>query len=123
MPPVMVSIAIWSCIHGSPLCPTPPEYAKIIFMTIIKIYDARLDKVVAVEKIEKTDREWQQTLTPEQYRITTRKGTEVPGSCVFTEVHQPGIFKCVRCDTGLFRYATSSSPGPAGRASTSLSHR
>jgi peptide-methionine (R)-S-oxide reductase len=80
-------------------------------MTTIQIYDARLDKVVTVEKIEKPDKEWQKILTPRQYEITTRKGTEVPGSCVFTEVHQPGIFKCVRCGTDLFRYSTKFESG------------
>ena len=35
--------------------------------------------------------------------ISTRKGTESPGTCPFDKVHEPGIFQCVRCGTGLFR--------------------
>jgi len=80
-------------------------------MTTIQIFDARLDKVVTVEKVEKPDVEWQKILTPEQYEVTTRRGTEVPGTCVFTEVHGQGIFKCVRCGTDLFRYATKFESG------------
>jgi peptide-methionine (R)-S-oxide reductase len=80
-------------------------------MTSIQIYDARLGKVVTVEKVEKTDAEWQKILTPRQYEITTRKGTEVPGSCAFIEVHGQGIFKCVRCSTDLFRYSTKFESG------------
>jgi peptide-methionine (R)-S-oxide reductase len=80
-------------------------------MTSIQIYDAKLDKVVTVEKVEKPDAEWQKLLTRKQYEITTRKGTEVPGSCVFNEVHGQGIFKCVRCSTDLFRYSAKFESG------------
>jgi len=72
-------------------------------MTTVRIYDARQNKVVAVEKIEKPDAEWQKLLTGKQYEITTAKGTEFPGTCPFEKVHEPGIFQCVRCGTGLFR--------------------
>ncbi len=71
-------------------------------MTSIKIYDASQHKVVDVERIERSDAEWKKLLTPKQYEITTRKGTEAPGTCAFTEVHGPGIFRCVRCGTDLF---------------------
>jgi peptide-methionine (R)-S-oxide reductase len=59
--------------------------------------------VVTVEKIQKSDAEWGKLLTKEQYEITTKKGTEAPGTCPFDQYHEPGIFQCVRCDTGLFR--------------------
>ena len=41
-------------------------------------------------------------LTPEQYRVTTEKGTEAPFTCTFDEIKEPGIFRCVRCGTDLF---------------------
>lgn len=72
-------------------------------MATVQIYDVRQGKVVAVEKINKPDAEWKKLLTREQYEITTRKGTEAPGTCPFNEVHGPGIFQCVRCGTDLFR--------------------
>ena len=75
-------------------------------MATVQIYDAGQDKVVTVEKIEKSDAEWKKLLTQKQYEITTKKGTEAPGSCPFNEVNGPGIFRCVRCGTDLFRYST-----------------
>ncbi|UCG10752.1 MAG: peptide-methionine (R)-S-oxide reductase MsrB [Dehalococcoidia bacterium] len=72
-------------------------------ITTVQIYDAKQNKVVTVDKIEKSDAEWKKLLTPEQYEITTRKETEAPGTCPFGEAHQPGIFQCVRCGTDLFR--------------------
>jgi len=68
----------------------------------IKIYDARLDKVVLVDKIIKSDPEWKKLLTPEQYEITTRQGTERPGTCGFEQIKEDGIYECVRCGTDLF---------------------
>jgi len=62
--------------------------------------------VVTVEKIEKSDADWKKLLTEKQYEITTKKGTEAPGTCTFSTVHEPGIFQCVRCGTDLFRIST-----------------
>jgi peptide-methionine (R)-S-oxide reductase len=67
--------------------------------------------VVTVEKIERSVAEWEKLLTREQYEITTKKGTEAPGSCLFSQVHEPGIFRCVRCGTDLFRSATKFESG------------
>ena len=80
-------------------------------MTTIQIYDARKKRVGTAERIEKPDTEWKKLLTKEQYEITTRKGTEAPRSCPFSEVHEPGIFQCVRCATDLFRSATKFESG------------
>jgi len=57
---------------------------------------------VTVEKIEKSDAEWKKLLNEKQYEITTRKGTEFPGTCTFDQIHEAGIFQCVRCGTDLF---------------------
>ena len=72
-------------------------------MADVDIYSVKQDKVITVEKIEKTDDEWKVVLTAQQYEITTRKGTETPGTCLFTEIHDEGIFRCARCGTDLFR--------------------
>jgi len=80
-------------------------------MATVQIYDARQNSVVSVEKIEKSDEEWKKLLTKQQYEITTRKGTEAPSTCLFDEVHGPGIFQCVRCSTDLFRSSTKFESG------------
>jgi peptide-methionine (R)-S-oxide reductase len=68
----------------------------------IRIFDAKKKTVETVPKIVKTDAEWRKLLTNKQYEITTKNGTEAPGSMTFDEVHVPGIFKCVRCGNDLF---------------------
>lgn len=80
-------------------------------MKTVQIYDAKTNAVVAREKIERSDAEWQKLLNKKQYEITTRSGTEAPGTCPFDEVHEPGIFRCVRCGTDLFRSNTKFESG------------
>jgi len=77
----------------------------------VRIFDARQNKVVYADRVVKTDAEWKKLLTPEQYQITTKKGTEHPFTCAFEEVKEPGIFKCVRCGTDLFGSSTKFESG------------
>jgi peptide-methionine (R)-S-oxide reductase len=55
-----------------------------------------------MEKITKTDEEWQQLLTPEQYYVTRQKGTERPFTGEYCEAHDPGTYECVCCGLELF---------------------
>jgi peptide-methionine (R)-S-oxide reductase len=77
----------------------------------VRIFDACQNKVIYVGRMVKTDAEWKKLLTPEQYQITTKKGTEHPFTCAFEEVKESGIFKCVRCGTDLFRSSTKFESG------------
>jgi peptide-methionine (R)-S-oxide reductase len=54
------------------------------------------------EKIKKTDAEWRQTLTPEQYHVTRRKGTEPPRTGEYEDTETPGTYTCVCCGQPLF---------------------
>ncbi len=51
----------------------------------------------------KTDAEWKSILTPEQYYVMRKKGTEAPYSSPLNENHEQGVFKCVGCGLPLFR--------------------
>ena len=53
-------------------------------------------------RVEKTDEEWRQALTPSQYRITRKKGTEAPHSGTFCSSHEAGKYACVCCHSPLF---------------------
>jgi len=77
----------------------------------IKIYDSRLDKVVIVNKVIRSDKEWQKILTPEEYEVTTRKGTEKPFTCSLLKIKEAGVYECIRCGTDLFKAGTKFDSG------------
>lgn len=55
-----------------------------------------------IKKVTKTDEEWKQILTPEQYRILRQKGTDRPGDGGFTSHFEKGTYHCAACDLQLF---------------------
>lgn len=55
-----------------------------------------------MEKIHKTDAEWQASLTPEQYQVTRRGGTECAFTGALWDDHRDGVYHCVCCDLPLF---------------------
>lgn len=60
------------------------------------------DNKVPPARVEKTDAEWKQLLTPEQYRVTRQHGTERAFSGEYCELYSPGIYVCLCCGTQLF---------------------
>src|SRR5579884_4548936 len=54
------------------------------------------------EKINKTDEEWRQELTPEQYYVTRKKGTEPAFSGAYYKLKDEGMYLCVACGNQLF---------------------
>jgi peptide-methionine (R)-S-oxide reductase len=63
------------------------------------------------EKIVKTDAEWRARLTPEQYRVTRRRGTERAFTGEHWDEHRPGTYRCVCCGTPLFDAASKFDSG------------
>lgn len=53
-------------------------------------------------KVNKTEAEWKELLTEEQFRVTRQHGTEAPFSGEYCESHSPGVYACVCCGTELF---------------------
>ncbi|KPK79382.1 MAG: peptide methionine sulfoxide reductase [Gemmatimonas sp. SM23_52] len=53
-------------------------------------------------KLQRTDAEWKELLTPEQYRITRQKGTERPFTGAYHDTKQKGVYRCVCCGNELF---------------------
>ncbi len=54
-------------------------------------------------KVNKTDSEWAEELTPEQYAVLRKAGTERAFSGKYDGVKTPGVYKCAGCQTPLFR--------------------
>ncbi len=63
------------------------------------------------EKIIKSDEEWQQLLTPEQYEVTQKKGTEPPFTGKYHDFKKKGTYQCLRCGNELFGSETKFDSG------------
>ena len=63
------------------------------------------------EKIRKTDAEWQEQLSPEQYYVTRQKGTERPFTGKYNNAKGKGVYRCVCCGADLFSSETKFDSG------------
>jgi len=62
-------------------------------------------------KVSKTDEEWRQQLTPEQYEVTRRKGTEPPFTGEYHDCKEEGVYQCMCCGNDLFDSETKFDSG------------
>ena len=63
------------------------------------------------ERVEKTEEEWRQELSPEQYEVLRQKGTERPWSGKLVSEHRDGTFRCGACGAVLFNSDTKFESG------------
>ena len=54
-------------------------------------------------KVTKSDAEWREELSPEQYEVLRQKGTERPFTGVYNDCKDPGVYRCAACGAELFR--------------------
>jgi peptide-methionine (R)-S-oxide reductase len=59
-------------------------------------------KGIAMTKVERSDEEWRESLTPEQYRVLRQAGTERPFTGELLSVKGEGEFRCAGCGAPLF---------------------
>jgi peptide-methionine (R)-S-oxide reductase len=63
------------------------------------------------ERVRKTEEEWRQQLTPEQYAIARQKGTERPFTGAYNSNKATGVYRCVCCGAELFSSDTKYDSG------------
>lgn len=64
-----------------------------------------------MDKHEKTDAEWRDELTAEQYKITRQCGTEPPFTGIYWDCQDQGVYRCVCCGSPLFSSETKFDSG------------
>ena len=80
------------------------------------------------EKVQKSEQEWREELTPEQYAILRGKGTEAPFTGKYVHTKEDGVYRCGACGAELFSSDTKFDSGsgwpsftePANRANVEL---
>jgi peptide-methionine (R)-S-oxide reductase len=63
------------------------------------------------DNTSQTEDEWKDKLTPEQYEIMRKKGTEAPFTGKYHDTHEPGMYKCAACGQELFSSDTKFESG------------
>jgi peptide-methionine (R)-S-oxide reductase len=92
---VAVTHLVWARVGGRP----------------VRLFSLEKKGYVMVDKIVKTDEEWKRILTPEQYKVTRMKATELACSGPYWNHHEKGAYECVCCGTDLFRSDTKFESG------------
>lgn len=64
-----------------------------------------------VEKVKKSESEWREQLTPEQFKVTRKKGTERAFTGSYHDNKEKGVYRCVCCGNELFSSDTKFDSG------------
>ena len=99
---------LFGFLHGTGLEPKS-EPGRV---TIVKFSDTGKPLGLAtVPKVVKTDEEWQKLLTPEEFEVTRRAGTERAFTGASYNNHAAGLYRCICCGNALFSSATKYDSG------------
>jgi len=77
----------------------------------IKVYSTHHKGFIMTDKVMKTDEEWKKQLTPLQFEVTRKKGTERAFTGEYWNNHEKGVYKCLNCGNDLFSSATKFESG------------
>jgi len=79
--------------------------------SLLPILNTETNTVENVVPISRTDMEWKAQLTPVQYEVARKKGTEYAFTGKYHATKEPGIYRCVCCGTDLFDSVTKFDSG------------
>jgi peptide-methionine (R)-S-oxide reductase len=101
----IVCLALLAC------APAPSARQDATAGGTVRIFDTRTNRSTDMPRITKTDEEWQAQLSPEEFRIARKKGTERAFTGRYWDNHEHGMYRCVCCGTELFASDTKYESG------------
>ena len=73
-----------------------------VFVFSLSSFAQESQQPIMPKKVKKTDQEWKEILTPQQYYVLREKGTDRPGDGGFTKHFEKGTYHCAACNAQLF---------------------
>lgn len=106
-----LGVAAARATHGVTMSTQPqaPEPGALRWKHIVDL--ARSGNEPPPRRVEKSDAEWRQQLSAEEYHVARGKGTERPFSSEMCALFTPGRYHCICCDTPLFDSTTKFDSG------------
>ena len=91
--------------------PTIPAGGPLSEVAIAEDTGNKSSQAAQPGRVARTDAEWRQQLTPEQYHVLREKGTERPFTGALVNNHADGFYHCAACDAPLFKSDTKFESG------------
>jgi peptide-methionine (R)-S-oxide reductase len=108
---LILAVAVLAASYGAPVAGT--SQGKAVTKSAAAPTASKPDKSQeeSVEKVTKSDAEWQKILTPEQFRVLRQDGTEIAFTGKYWNNHKAGVYRCAGCGLTLFESATKFESG------------
>ena len=108
-----ILFCLTGCVGSLALEPSSPKKNMAASATsgTIRVYSSEKKGFIMTNKVTKTEAEWKELLTPEQFQVTRKKGTERAFTGEYHKTKDAGVYQCVCCGNDLFKSQTKFDSG------------